>query len=109
MNTKLLKQVANRIVRYPEKYDQNSFCGTSYCIAGHACVIKDGSLPIAFVDSVAVDYLELSDDQAALLFCLPEDWSKSFRTQYAKAKSAKGRARVGYRRIMAFIKSKGKI
>jgi len=38
----ILEQVKARIIAHPETYNQNSFCGTECCIAGHIDVIING-------------------------------------------------------------------
>lgn len=47
LNTVLLLKIADRITRYPKKYDQQTFCtatntecGTAHCIAGWAIRLK---------------------------------------------------------------------
>lgn len=103
MNTKLLKQVANRILKYPDRYDQNKLGIVYDC----GCIMYQ----VRFIDRRPITVcskLDISPDQHSVLCGTHEQWPEPFRTQYAKAKSAKGRARVGYRRIMYFIKSKGK-
>ena len=83
MNKKNMRAVADRIEQYPDKYDQEHFCGTAYCIAGHA-VLEDGwkmqgystdvtkDEEIEYVESVAQDFLDLDYDETDILF--DEDW-----------------------------------
>lgn len=37
-----LQYVARKIVARPEEYEQRSFCGTAYCIAGHLDILESG-------------------------------------------------------------------
>ena len=81
-----MRATARRIEENPDKYDQRQFCGTAFCIAGHAAIeagwemddatgidlklVKDGQF--RGVEEIAEEFLGLNKDQAYALF--DEDW-----------------------------------
>lgn len=128
MNVRRLKTIARMILKYPEAYDQNTFghaagfrkgvpaCGTAHCIGGMAAGRYANSrwkrecyTPVALI---AAETLGLDVYQADRLFSVacdhPSAWG-GFGLAYNKAKTAKGRARVAYKRIMEFIRTDGAV
>lgn len=86
VNTELLLKIYDKVSAEPEAWDQGNWgqqteCGTTYCIAGWACVlsgldvqftcapgiaaVRAGGLPVAFR---AADLLNLDEYQAYDLF-----------------------------------------
>jgi len=120
MNVKLLRRIQKAISKEPEKYDQDAWCGSECCLAGHA-VILSGHAEISndscegvmvrlsygkevHIQDFAAEELELTEDQSCKLF---DVWPREFREAYDGALTDKGRARVAVRRIDHFIKTKG--
>lgn len=68
MNVKLLKQVRDFIGTHPEQFNQENWCGSACCVAGHAVKLAGGIPHTHNADTVAQELLKLSDDQAARLF-----------------------------------------
>ena len=62
MNSELLRKIADRIERYPDSYDQNTYgraeegCGTVCCIAGHT-LIESGYIPAKLCFDLSIVYI----------------------------------------------------
>jgi hypothetical protein len=126
-NLSLLRRVRARILAHPERYDQSTFCGTAYCIAGHA-IMEGGTKEQQklfrrqikayaerrdwYEDEIEVDFearklLRLTPQQSERLF------SGDFPDELAEAENSswptqKDYAKVGAARIDLFISSKGR-
>lgn len=78
MNKKLMLEVAKRIEEDPTSYDQSSFCGTAFCVAGHAMMaagyMQSGS-KTGDGDFVKDGHFEWADEKATELLCLTQDES----------------------------------
>lgn len=103
---KLLQRVAKRILKHHEEYDQSYYspaCGFGCCIAGHAYLIshKDQNPWQCQV----IDFMPSFIAADSNLVLMPSDWMEPFASAYAEAKTSKGRARVGYRRIMHYLRT----
>lgn len=118
MNVELLQQVKEAILAKPEKYDQDTFCGTECCIAGWALTIANPVLGAKLVPgtpqlswdvlwSAARQSIGLTPLQMGNLCGCAEDWPSDFAAQYDAATTPEGRARVGAARIDHFIANGG--
>ncbi len=80
-NVQLLKRTLRHIKRYPEKWNQGKWCGTTCCFAGRACLLSgfkqcpyspgcviDKYGVISLVEWTARELLELTRYQALSLF-----------------------------------------
>lgn len=88
-NIELLKKTREQIIMFPDKHDQGSWhCGTTMCIAGHACVqagakleIHDNGMTELVYEGRAIsapcfadDMLDLSNDEYGyLFFCMDNE------------------------------------
>jgi len=121
MNIPLLRKVQAAILDEPLKFnmrmwfirDDDSPCGTTACIAGHAIAISNhfGSLGDGLrldIDEhkTAARKLGLKISAAAKLFYVG-DWPKHIRAKYRRCRLPKSRARIAVERIEHFIKTKG--
>lgn len=93
--SRLLK-LATRLEATPwRKFDQNAFCGTGCCIAGHAVLTfgsksvvakmtkalrKTWTLPDFSISRTAVELLGLSIQERFDLFKGPGSWSECYKT-----------------------------
>lgn len=123
MNTELLLAVKAAILEHPEKYDQDSFCGTECCIAGWALNIanpvmgarrEQGISAVSMNEQNWNDYWEVARKnmglgcrQMAILCACAPDWPSVFRHGYESATDAEQRATVGAARIDHFIATNG--
>jgi hypothetical protein len=127
MNTELLKEVAETILNNPAKYNQENYCGTSCCIAGHAMLIAKPDLEIDGIKvqnitehnfndmawqkqqeflNEAQKLLDINDSQwENLCNTFGDNWPFPFREKLQAAKTKKCRAKVAYERIMHFIET----
>lgn len=107
-SAKLLQRVAKRILKHHEEYNQSRFIseyGSGCCIAGHIWVMINGSFPseswkVNKFASTQIDPTGNLDTSALFIF-----WPSRLRKKYLEAKTSKGRARVGYRRIMHYLRT----
>jgi hypothetical protein len=123
MNVRLLRRIQRQLLKEPDSYDQEVYvdthttdagvCHTRACIAGWACLLSgrtvNGVLPRIL--------LGLTLEQADRLFspiegprgfrCLSTAWPERYARQYLEAKTPRGKARAGFRRIEHFIRTKG--
>lgn len=123
MNTKLLLKVKATILAEPLKFDIQSWfdqndespCGTTACIAGHAIAISRGWKKLKKGLGTILRYsagnegqrvLDLNGNQRYILFNL-EGWPIQYQNAYDRAKSPVGKAQAAARRIDHFIKTKG--
>jgi hypothetical protein len=134
MNIQRLRKLAKYILAYPSKYDQNSFCGTQACLAGHAAILA--GIPVSeiindsysystilnefIIKEKAQKYLQLTKEQGERLFSptfppdeleffFPEEsWPEKFNNRYEKAKTPRTRAKIAAQRIEHFIQTKGR-
>lgn len=106
---KILKNVADIIESEPKKYDQDNWCGTSCCIAGHI-VFSQGAKRIKSQDffvkfnnkerrvlSLAYKLLGIKNNVKIdkLFGPYPElYWEDKWALQYSKAKNRKEKAAV---------------
>lgn len=122
----LLRKVERSITSAPGAYDQDNFCGTACCIAGHALLLTE-TVDMAPVSQLfptkhgqplwdangirttwyglAAEVVGMSQDSAGILFCPADRWPLPFRMQYELARGGKARACVAVRRIEHFIKT----
>ena len=130
MNTKLLRRVAKHISEEPRRFDMGYMttpldeipkrrqppCGTVACIAGWALILSKKAKYNNEEFPVDSNGNQLGAIQAAQLLQIPnwgtnlfyvDDWPRSFRAQYTKARTAKRRADIAVARIEHFIKTKG--
>ena len=129
----LLEEVKRRIVADPGKYDQNTYCGTSCCIAGHIDVILNGSEKHISrgintgdaIDQIASIALEaLGEPEDIWLFAQPMDvtdgsddwdneeistdcWPVDLSQEYEDATSAAERAAVACKAIDRYMQDRG--
>ncbi len=80
LNLPLLKQAVEAIEANPEKWDQNNYCGTAYCLAGHVasicglspsldeCRYVNGQPRSVAVERLAMEKLGIPHGQADWLF-----------------------------------------
>lgn len=136
MNTKLLKQVRDMILKRPRQFDMDdwtashmwdmearrevrpSHCGTAACIGGWAIVLAKNKQPAwlrnkrnkkhcsIHTSDIASDVLGLDREQAVRLFNKGY-WPDRYDEAYGNATSFAARAKVAARRINVFIRSKG--
>jgi hypothetical protein len=121
MNVRLLRRIQRQLLKEPDSYDQNAYvdthttddgvCHTRACISGWACLLSGKSVnDIRFSFGVAQQLLGLTYEQADRLFSPIEgstDWPERYARQYLEAKTPRGKARAGFRRIEHFICTKG--
>lgn len=95
-------------IDYRGKPDEFVACNTTACIAGWVMVLTPVEKRRAFcaIPLVAMEQLELDDNQAARLFYL-EDWPIRFGLANHVLKSHQGRAQVVADRIDHFIATGG--
>ena len=109
MNKALLKAVAERIIARPENYNQNQFCGTVCCIAGHVALMtgididpyKDYFSSLRKIQQL----LELTNKQWGDLCLFAFYWPKEFADKWENTVEPAGRAQVAYDRIMHMIRT----
>lgn len=125
---KVLEQVKKRIRKNPSSYDQNSFCGTICCIAGHIDIVVNGlrahvkrkisyEIPRICGSAIGCDKdhwlfgpiqtseeLELKDEDYD-----PSDrlWTPDLSDKYANDSSAKSRAAVACEAIDRYMEEQG--
>ena len=46
MNKEPAYRALDYIKSHPEKWDQDNYCGTACCIAGHVVLLEDGEFPV---------------------------------------------------------------
>lgn len=104
---KLLQRVAKRILKHHEEYNQNCNGHNCGCIAHHICKVAKPNLitPSSNVMWRGAELLGFNYLQSPNLFATHFSWPKKFKFEYANARTSKGRARVGYRRIMHYLKT----
>jgi hypothetical protein len=107
MNKPLLRKVAKRIKDNPELYNQDCYCGSVCCIAGHAVLIHDKNQPFGFgaIPARAKEILLLNEKQFQSSCVFVSMWPYPYKERYRKAKTAKGQAKVAHDRIMHLIKT----
>ena len=118
MNVKLLREVRDYIVKYPEKYNQSNWCGSACCVAGTAAFLS-GKISVrkvrtnhsssefgGSISRIAREALGLSRGQAARLF-EPCWGSLPRRYQVNQSMPPEERAAIAYDRINRFIETKG--
>jgi hypothetical protein len=126
MNVRLLKQVRDYIKDHPDEYDQDQWCGTQFCIAGHILSLsgtvpddllrgEDDSRLRSYLRShftraeegvfsgPAAELLDISEGEATSLFL---NWPKRYEDAMRYA-SAEEKPAVAVDRIDHFIKTKG--
>lgn len=126
----LLEEVKRRITADPGKYNQNTYCGTTCCIAGHIDVILNGPErhvsrpPSAAIEQISAVALEaLGEPEDIWLFAQPmenvdvdEDWEeeedcvdywpRDLSWEYKAANNAAQRAAVGCKAIDRYLEEK---
>lgn len=123
MNAEKLRRVADRLLDEPARYDQSSyFCGTTACIAGHACLEAGATIINTFQDLVkavdgnvytaknlAIKELELTELEAQKLFRGDRTtWPARFREAYNRAPAhSPERACAAAAAIENFIETNG--
>ncbi len=116
MNKTLLRKVAKRILRYPERYNQDNLCGTCSCIAGHALWIHDRKPPPLPRDAFMVEdhqkklarafkLLGLTRRQWWVTCFAPCRWPAPYWDRYFLSTSDQQRAQVAHDRIMHLIET----
>lgn len=125
----LLEEVKVRITADPSKYNQNTYCDTACCIAGHIDVILNGpekhvsrgiktQEAIMQISDIALEALGEPED--IWLFAQPrslseedddeEDdpdlWPRDLSVEYENATTAAGRAAVGCKAIDRYLEEK---
>lgn len=125
MNTRLLNQVANAILREPLKFDISTWvdeddkspCGTTACIAGHAVALSRGYQnlkPLFQLDKrdliqvFAQEKLGLTEAQSYRLFQRGL-WPEEFADRSRAAKDREEAADIAFWRIQAFIATEGAV
>lgn len=123
--TKILLEVADRIVKYPETYDPKVYfkrayqnipfsrecpewlCGTTACIAGHVVIVAGINPEIVDIRYQAKKTLGLTHDQAMALFTQSPDeyWPSPFAKQWVNARGDKEHAEITAARIHHFIET----
>lgn len=65
---KALEWVKEKIVKYPEKYNQGNYCGTQCCIAGWLDIYANGAVAHRYHkdDVVQIEALKVLGEQAEL-------------------------------------------
>lgn len=121
MNTELLLKVKAAILAEPAKFDMEDWfaksdespCGTTACIAGHAAVMHRGIQRLsaynwAWLDTpdIARNALMIDLKSSDRLFYLP-DWPIEFKARYIQAESASECSKVAADRIDHFIATNG--
>lgn len=129
MNIRRLRKLAKFVRTNPSRYDQNQWCGTKACLAGHAAIlagIKDAEIfngarsegrrlsSGTLIDTKAAIWLGINDAEADRLFdtvsSVPmsrDAWPQRFCERYRRARTAKTRAKVAADRIEHFINTGG--
>lgn len=121
MNVELLLKVKEAILADPKTYDQENWCGTACCIAGHAVAIAQPSLYLGARDGMgggaAIVYdaanlaLDLYGYEFDKLCASGDNWPEPFASEYCEADAAGDagqRAAVAARRIDHFIATDGR-
>jgi hypothetical protein len=125
----ILEEVKRRIVAEPEKYNQDSFCGTACCIAGHICAVTGALGPegwVAPINAKRIDSIDrsasesLGEYESPWLFGEintdreydedergPEYWPSDLSCDYVAAKTPLGKAAVGCKAIDGYLEERG--
>ena len=110
MNTNLLYQIIDHILKHPEEFDMSWWhCGTTYCIAGRACQLAGENGPATSMGHRATKLLQITSDQAHSLFHVtnwPHAFSHAYYANYGKLTSKElqqHKAEVTAKRIQHFI------
>ena len=123
MDLEVLKDVRDRILKYPDNFDMadyltySSSCGTIGCIATTAVICKHlkthkttiGLKLRGIAGGAGAKALGLGEDDNSWVYLFYEhNWPLKYKNKYMTAKSSRGRARVAANLISSIIK-KGKI
>lgn len=125
----LLEEVKRRITADPGAYNQNTYCGTACCIAGHIDVILNGPEKhvsrgintqdaITQISDIALEALGEPED--IWLFAQTNDdpdewddedlstdcWPSDLSVEYVQARNAAERAAVGCKAIDRYLEEK---
>lgn len=124
MNIPLLEKVKAAILAEPQTYNQAYFieetpCGTTCCIAGHAllqagvCSISEmKDLVPSFIATLAEEELDLTTNQRFRLFASPHDWPEPYRSRMIDAwenSDKDAEAHIAAARIDKFIATNGAV
>lgn len=111
MNVELLLKVKEAILAHPEEYNQSSFCGTAFCIAGWAVKIAHPEVfeSVNKIDAENLVYEKARDLLNMGFFDFEEMtdpagcWPPELREPYSRAETAVERAAAGAAAIDYYI------
>lgn len=100
-----LLRVAAKIIKHPELYNQENWCGTACCIAGHLApksntwTAESEAKKLIFEDGY---------EDVWLFGTTYFDWPRDLAIAYNSAKTPAGRSRVGVRAINRYLRERRK-